>query len=70
MSEQSNPEDNGNIDFDRLKKELRESDFDGHTEFQKLTFTQKLTWLSEAVVITYLLAKENPEAGCNDIFSR
>jgi hypothetical protein len=70
MSEQSHLENHGDIDFERLKKELRESDFDGHTEFQKLTFTQKLTWLSEAVVITYLLAKENPGAGCNDIFSR
>ncbi|MGD2091218.1 MAG: hypothetical protein PVH61_33895 [Candidatus Aminicenantes bacterium] len=70
MNEQSNLENNGNINFERLKKELRESDFDGHTEFQKLTFTQKLTWLSEAVVTTYLLAKENPGAGSNDLFSR
>jgi len=29
------------IDFERLKQELHESDFDGHTEFHNLTFTQK-----------------------------
>lgn len=44
------------------------SDFDGHTDFHKMTFTEKLEWLSEAVVSVYLLAKENPEAGCSSLF--
>ena len=51
MSEQSNPEDNGNIDFDRLKKEFRESDFDGHTEFQKLTFKSAETEEETALLL-------------------
>jgi hypothetical protein len=43
-------------------------EFDGHTDFQRMTFTQKLEWLSEAVVSTYLLAKDNPGAGCGAFF--
>ncbi len=54
--------------FEELRERLKESDFDGHTSFQSLTFTQKLAWLSEAVVSTYLLAKDNPDAGCNYLF--
>ncbi|NIM10728.1 MAG: hypothetical protein GTO45_01980 [Candidatus Aminicenantes bacterium] len=58
------------INFERLKEELHESDFDGHTAFQAMTFTQKLAWLSEAVVSIYLLAKDNPSAGCNAFFNK
>ena len=66
------PDINGKnpIDFERLKEELHESDFDGHTAFQSMTFTQKLVWLSEAVVSTYLLARDNPDAGCNAFFNK
>ncbi len=62
-------QDKNNIDFNRLKHEIRESDFDGHTAFQTLTFTQKLAWLSEAAVSAYLLAKDNPSAPCNFFFT-
>jgi hypothetical protein len=48
------------IDFDRLKSELHESDFDGHTAFQTMSFTQKLAWLSEAAVSSYILKKWAP----------
>lgn len=70
MSNDKIPETNEPIDFERLRRELQESDFDGHTEFHKMNFTQKLTWLSEAVVSTYLIAKQNPQAGCAVLFSR
>jgi len=46
-----------------------EPDFDGHTSFNTLTFTQKLAWLSEAVESVYILAENNPDAGCNIFFS-
>ncbi len=55
--------------FEHLRKTLKESDFNGHTFFQSLTFTQKLTWLSEAVESVYLLAKDNPGAACNRFFT-
>jgi hypothetical protein len=42
--------------------------FDGRTAFVSLSFTQKLTWLSEAVVSVYALARENPGAGCHAFF--
>lgn len=58
-----------NID-DKELAQLREADFDGHTDFQTMTFEQKLTWLSEAVVSVYRLAKGNPEAPCNALFNR
>lgn len=62
------PENSNKIDFERLKQELRESDFDGHTSFQSMTFTQRLAWLSEAAASTYHLAKSNLDAGCTGFF--
>jgi hypothetical protein len=70
MSDQPNLKNSSPIDFERLKQELHESDFDGHTEFHNMTFTQKLTWLSEVVQTTYLLAKSNPKAACNSFFKK
>lgn len=52
-----------------LERHFHEFDFDGHTDFQKMTFTQKLEWLSEVAVSAYLLAKDNPAAGCNSFFN-
>jgi len=43
-------------------------DFDGHTAFASLSFTQKLTWLSEAALSVYALARENEGAGCRVFF--
>jgi hypothetical protein len=70
QTDQTTLDDKNSIDFERLKDELHESDFDGHTAFQSMTFTQKLAWLSEAVVSTYLLARDNPNAGCNAFFNK
>ncbi len=47
-----------------------DNDFDGHTVFHTMTFTQKLTWLSEAAVSIYMLAQDNPGAKCNLLFKR
>lgn len=47
---------------------IETSDFDGHTDFHKMTFTKKLEWLSEVAVSVYLLAKDNPTAGCHSLF--
>jgi len=46
------------------------SDFDGHTAFASLSFTQKLTWISESVVSVHIIAGENETAGCHALFSR
>jgi len=54
--------------FRDVEWNVEASDFDGHTEFHKMTFTKKLEWLSEAAVSVYLLAKDNPAAGCNSLF--
>ncbi|MCF8062723.1 MAG: hypothetical protein K9M82_09425 [Deltaproteobacteria bacterium] len=48
--------------------ELSAASFDGSTEFVSLTFTQKLIWLSEAAASVFILARCNPEAGCNGFF--
>jgi hypothetical protein len=69
MTGQTNNKVQQPIDFEQIKERLHESDFDGHTAFQSMTYTQKLTWLSELVVSIYKLAKENPDAGCNAFFN-
>jgi hypothetical protein len=48
--------------------DLHEGFFDGRTGFASLTYTQKLAWLSEAAASVYVLARCNPEAGCNGFF--
>lgn len=40
---------NGISDFDEQLKKLSETDFDGHTEFRKLSYEEKLLWLSQSV---------------------
>ena len=50
------------------RMEISTASFDGHTGFVSLTFTQKLIWLSEAAASVYILARCNPEAGCNAFF--
>ncbi len=51
-----------------MKKLLSTASFDGHTGFVSLSFTEKLIWLSEAAASVYILARCNPEAGCNAFF--
>lgn len=52
-----------------MGQETREQDFDGHTLFHSMTYTQKLTWLSELAIGVYMLARQNPGARCNAFFS-
>ncbi len=50
------------------KAEEEATHFDGHTAFSYMTFTQRLAWLSEAAASIYILARCNPQAGCNAFF--
>ncbi len=38
---------------------LKESDFDGHTEFNSMTFEEKLRWLSEAAESIHVIRSKN-----------
>ncbi len=40
---------NGTSDFEEQIKKLSKTDFNGHTEFIKLSYEEKLLWLSQAV---------------------
>ena len=53
-----------------LKKiaETSKEDFDGHTNFQKLTPKQKLLWLSSSAYFVYTVASKNPQLGCSRFF--
>ena len=42
-------------------------DFDGHTDFQKLTPKQKLIWLSSTAYFVYTVSKNNPSLGCSKL---
>jgi hypothetical protein len=44
------------------------TDFDGHTEFEKLSPVERLRWLSNTIFFLYSAAKNNPDLGCNDFF--
>lgn len=39
-------------------KDLKKSDFDGHTEFKSLTPEQKLLWISTSAQFWYMIHKE------------
>lgn len=45
-------------------------DFDGHTDFHKLSARHKLIWLSSTVRFMHRAARNNPALGCNVFFSR
>jgi hypothetical protein len=56
---------------DRLRREILarvsetdEKDFDGHTEFRRLTPEQKLRWLSSSAYWVFKVAQHNPKLGC------
>lgn len=51
-----------------LLKKCRPEDFDGHTDFQKLSPVEKLHWLSTTAVFLHSLAKNNPDLGCTRFF--
>lgn len=46
--------------FRELIRSLDDKDFDGHTDFQKLTPKQKLEWLSELIHFTHMAKKKKP----------
>jgi hypothetical protein len=46
----------------------KEEDYDGHTDFQKLTPKQKLIWLSSTAYFVYTVGKNNPNLGCSHFF--
>ena len=45
-------------------------DYDGHTEFGRLSPMDKLRWLCHTSYFVFKIAKNNPELGCNKLFSR
>ncbi len=57
MSSDKNPSNNSKDSFDGLIEKLDRTDFDGHTDFANLSYEQRLTWLSQAVVFRYRYAK-------------
>ncbi len=55
---------------DILKKiaECENEDFDGHTDFSKMSAVDKLLWLSNTIYFIYIVAKENPDIECASFF--
>lgn len=51
---------NSDDDFYDRMRDLTPADFDGHTEFHRLTPAQRLAWLSAAVQFFYEHTKELP----------
>lgn len=45
-------------------------DFDGHTDFQKLTAKQKLIWISSTAYFLYTISKNNPHLGSARFFEK
>jgi len=60
VSSQKNPENKTEFELDLSK--LKPEDFDGHTDFDKLTPDQKLEWLSSAVQFYYEYGKWGKES--------
>jgi len=56
-------------EIDALISKCSEKDFDGHTEFQKLSAKEKILWLSNTVYFLHTVASNNPEVGCRSFFS-
>lgn len=51
-------------DFERALAQCNPEDFDGHTEFYRLTLEQRLEWLCEAATFVYeFKGKANSGAG-------
>ena len=53
-----------------LISKCSKTDFDGHTEFKKLTAKEKILWLSNTVYFLHTVASNNPGVGCKSFFSR
>ena len=51
-------------EFERALAQCTSEDFDGHTEFYRLTPEQRLEWLCQAATFVYeFKGKANPEGG-------
>ena len=48
--------------------ECSKEDFDGHTEFQRLSPKERLQWLSNTAYFVYKAAEKNPLLNCNKYF--
>jgi hypothetical protein len=54
--------------YSEILEKCKPEDFDGHTEFERLTPLERLRWLSNTVYFVYCAAKNNPDLGCNEFF--
>jgi len=54
-----NQEEFDRNEFDRILATLKPEDFDGHTEFHRLTPEQKLMWLSQIAVMSWQWRRKN-----------
>lgn len=52
-------------DFDRALAQCTPQDFDGHSEFHRLTPEQRLEWLSQVATFIYEFKGKAQEAGEN-----
>ena len=52
-------------DFDRALAQCTPEDFDGHSEFHRLTPEQRLDWLSQVATFIYEFKGRVQEAGEN-----
>jgi len=44
-------------EFGKRLSDLSSSDFDGHTEFKNMSYTERLKWLSQAVLFSVKYSK-------------
>lgn len=51
-----------------LLDRCRPEDFDGHTEFFRLSPLERLRWLSSTTYFLYKAAQNNPDLECNTFF--
>ena len=63
----SNPLEPSHVEFAARQKTTREiiertnpEDYDGHTEFSRMTPTERLTWLDQAVL--FIESRKQPQA--------
>ena len=54
----SNKEDKEMAEFRKALEKTTSTDFDGHTEFYKLTAREKLEWLSQLIYFKHMKSKK------------
>lgn len=55
-------------DIGELIDRCSQADFDGHTEFCRLTAREKILWLSSTVYFLFKVSRNNPGMGCSSFF--